>query len=82
MAVVRPWLQCFTAPWRNGHIPYKANEIRAQIEAVYDAGYEEWILWNASNRYDYVKEALLNEYNPKKNTEQDSVQTNKMDSIN
>ena len=25
--------------------------IRAQIQAVYDAGYEEWILWNAANRY-------------------------------
>lgn len=61
IAVVRPWLQCFTAPWRNGHIPYKAEEIRQQIKAVYDAGYEEWILWNAANRYDYVKEALLNE---------------------
>ena len=22
-----------------------------QIQAVYDAGYEEWILWNATNRY-------------------------------
>ena len=27
------------------------EEIRQQIQAVYDAGYEEWILWNASNRY-------------------------------
>ena len=27
------------------------EEIRAQIQAVYDAGYEEWILWNAANRY-------------------------------
>ncbi|MBO5829307.1 MAG: putative glycoside hydrolase [Paludibacteraceae bacterium] len=59
IAVVRPWLQCFTAPWRNGHIKYGSKEIRDQIKAVYDAGYEEWILWNASNRYDYVKEALL-----------------------
>ena len=25
--------------------------LRAQIQAVYDAGYEEWILWNAANRY-------------------------------
>ena len=24
-----------------------------QIQAVYDAGYEEWILWNASNNYHY-----------------------------
>ncbi len=50
-AQVRPWLQDFTATWVKGHIPYGAEEIREQIQAVYDAGYEEWILWNASNRY-------------------------------
>lgn len=50
-AVVRPWLQSFTATWVPGHISYEGEEIREQIKAVYDAGYEEWILWNASNRY-------------------------------
>lgn len=50
-AVVRPWLQSFTASWVPGHISYEGEEIRQQIQAVYDAGYEEWILWNASNRY-------------------------------
>lgn len=50
-ATVRPWLQDFTATWVNGHISYGPEEIRAQIQAVYDAGYEEWILWNAANRY-------------------------------
>ncbi len=50
-AQVRPWLQDFTATWVNGHITYGPEEIRAQIQAVYDAGYEEWILWNAANRY-------------------------------
>ena len=50
-AVVRPWLQSFTAGWVPGHIPYGGEEIRQQIQAVYDAGYEEWILWNASNHY-------------------------------
>ena len=48
---VRPWLQDFTATWVKGHISYGPEEIRAQIQAVYDAGYEEWILWNAANRY-------------------------------
>ena len=46
-AVVRPWLQAFTATWVPGHISYNGT----QIQAVYDAGYEEWILWNATNRY-------------------------------
>ncbi|MBO4462048.1 MAG: putative glycoside hydrolase [Lachnospiraceae bacterium] len=52
-AYVRPWLQAFTAPWVPGHIEYKLAEIKAQIQAVYDAGYDEWILWNAGSFYDY-----------------------------
>ena len=50
-AIVRPWLQAFTAAWVDGHISYGGDQIRQQIQAVYDAGYEEWILWNAANRY-------------------------------
>ncbi len=49
--VVRPWLQAFTATWVSGHISYEAQQIQEQIQAVYDAGYEEWILWNATCRY-------------------------------
>lgn len=56
---VRPWIQDFTATWVKGHISYGAEEIRAQIQAVYDAGYEEWILWNAANRY--TEEGLVKE---------------------
>ena len=52
-AVVRPWLQDFTATYLKHHIKYGNDEIREQIQAVYDAGYEEWILWNASNNYHY-----------------------------
>ena len=50
-ALVRPWLQAFTASWVEGHISYGGKQIKEQIKAVYDAGYEEWILWNASCRY-------------------------------
>ena len=52
-AVVRPWLQDFSAPWVEGHITYGIEEIKAQIQAVYDSGYEEWILWNARNNYTF-----------------------------
>ncbi len=52
-AIVRPWLQAFTAGWVTGHIKYDDAAIRAQINAVTDAGYEEWILWNAANRYHF-----------------------------
>ncbi len=50
-AKVRVWLQGFTASWVPGHISYGREAIRAQIKGAYDAGYEEWILWNASVRY-------------------------------
>ena len=50
-AGVRAWLQGFTATWVAGHITYGGEELRAQIQAVYDAGYTDWIIWNAQNRY-------------------------------
>ena len=49
--MVRPWLQDFTATWVDGHISYGYEEVQSQIQAVYDAGYNEWILWNAKNNY-------------------------------
>ena len=52
-AIVRPWLQGFTASWLKSFKRYGAAEIRQQIQAVYDAGYDEWIIWNASNEYDW-----------------------------
>lgn len=59
--IVRPWLQAFTASylktgtWKH----YTGDDIRAQIQAAYDAGLEEWILWNAGNSY--TAEGLLNQ---------------------
>lgn len=50
-AAVRPWLQDFTASYLADYIPYGDKEIRAQIQAVYDAGYDEWILWSAACKY-------------------------------
>lgn len=60
-AAVRPWLQAFTASYlgEGNYMEYGADAIRQQIEAVYDAGYDEWILWSASAKYDYS--ALLTE---------------------
>ena len=56
-AHVRMWLQSFTASWVNGHISYGPQQIRAQIKGAYDAGYDEWILWNAA--VNYQPEAFL-----------------------
>ncbi len=58
-AKVRPYLQAFTAKYLpNGYyMNYGPQQIKEQIKAVYDAGYEEWILWDPSNRY---QEAYFN----------------------
>jgi hypothetical protein len=45
---VRPWLQAFTL----GPPKYGAPEIEAQKKAVYDSGYESWVLWNPGSSYD------------------------------
>ncbi|MBC8142062.1 MAG: putative glycoside hydrolase [Armatimonadetes bacterium] len=43
---VRPWLQDFSLGVRYGE-----PEVRAQIKATREHGVEEYLLWNASNRY-------------------------------
>jgi hypothetical protein len=40
---IRPWLQDFFG--------YTAPSIKAQIKAAKELGYEEYLLWNAGNRY-------------------------------
>jgi len=60
-ADIRAYLQDFTASWLDTgyYKKYGPEEVRQQIQAVYDAGYEEWILWNAGNKYS--ESALLKE---------------------
>lgn len=53
VAKVRPWLQDFTASWLKSHIPYGGEQVRDQIQAVYDCGYDEWLLWDAACTYDW-----------------------------
>lgn len=55
-AIIRTWIQDFTAPWVKGHIKYGVNEVNAQIKALNDLGIKEYILWNAGNRYSFEKE--------------------------
>jgi len=50
-ATVRPYVQAFTATWIKHHLNYKVPEVKAQIQAIQDAGYDEWILWNAAANY-------------------------------
>ncbi|HEX2723741.1 MAG TPA: putative glycoside hydrolase [Gemmatimonadaceae bacterium] len=51
---VRPWLQAFTL----GPPKYGPAEIEAQKKAVYDAGYESWVLWHPGSSYDIFVPAL------------------------
>lgn len=47
---VRAWLQAFSLPRM---LPkYGPAEIEAQKQAIYDAGYESWILWSPGSRYE------------------------------
>lgn len=45
---VRAWLQAFTL----GKPDYGPEQIRQQKQAVYDAGYQGWVLWNPGSRYE------------------------------
>ncbi|HWT75955.1 MAG TPA: putative glycoside hydrolase [Mobilitalea sp.] len=58
-AIVRPWLQDFTASWIKHYQKYGGKELREQIKADYSVDYEEWLLWNASCRYS--EDGLLKE---------------------
>lgn len=54
-ATIRTWIQDFTAPWVKGHIKYGKKEVQEQIKALNALGLEEYILWNAANRYSFEK---------------------------
>ncbi len=43
---LRPWLQDFDYGG-----DYDVAEVKAQIQATYDAGLQSWMLWSPSNRY-------------------------------
>lgn len=45
-AIIRPWLQDFSL-----RHPYGPREVRAEIQAAYDAGAEEWLLWNPYSNF-------------------------------
>lgn len=51
--IVRPWLQAFTASYlgAGNYMRYGGKEIRSQIQAAYDTGLTEWLLWNPTNKY-------------------------------
>jgi len=56
-AICRPWLQDFTASYlgsKNGedrYLVYDAPVLRIQMEATYESGLTDWLLWNAGGYY-------------------------------
>jgi hypothetical protein len=51
---VRPWLQAFTL----GKPPYGPTEVREEKRAVYDAGFDGWVLWHPGSKYEPFLAAL------------------------
>jgi hypothetical protein len=51
---VRPWLQAFTL----GKPEYGAEQLKAEKQAVYDSGYDNWVMWNPGSIYDVYTPAL------------------------
>lgn len=51
--IIRPWIQDFTASWlgKGNYIKYGKHEVEEQIRALKANGVEEFLLWNAGNRY-------------------------------
>ena len=59
---VRPWLQAFTL----GKPEYGAEQLKAEKQAVYDSGYDSWVMWNPGSRYDVYTPGLEKTIVPRK----------------
>lgn len=51
--ISRPWIQDFTASYLGSgwYMNYGAHEVSEQVRALNEAGVDEFLLWNAGNRY-------------------------------
>lgn len=51
--VSRPWIQDFTASWigEGNWMEYDGAAVQAQIDAIYDQGLNEYLIWNANSEY-------------------------------
>ena len=53
---VRPWIQAFSLPGMEPR--YGPDQIAAQKKAIYDAGFNGWVLWSPGSLYDAFIPAL------------------------
>ena len=51
---IRPWLQAFSL----GKPDYGAEQVQQQKQAVYDAGYDGWVLWHPGSKYEIFLPAI------------------------
>jgi len=51
---IRPWIQAFSL----GEPKYGPDQIEAQKKAVYDGGYDGWVLWHPGSKYEPFLPAL------------------------
>jgi hypothetical protein len=51
---IRPWIQAFSL----GKPEYGAEQVQAQKQAVYDAGYDGWVLWHPGSKYEIFLPAI------------------------
>jgi hypothetical protein len=58
---VRPWVQAFSL----GQPEYDASHVKAQMQAIYDAGYEGWVWWHPGSKYEPFLAALDRTLTPK-----------------
>ena len=60
---VRPWVQAFSL----GQPKYDHTHVKEQIRAIYDAGFDGWILWHPGSNYDIFMPAIQKRLEPHKN---------------
>jgi hypothetical protein len=59
---IRPWIQAYTL----GKPPYGPEQLSAEKRAVYDAGYDGWVMWNAGSNFDDFVPALARTFTSEK----------------
>ncbi len=49
---IMAWLEAQTASWVKPTVEYGPRELRDQIQAAYDSGVEDWVLWNPGSKFE------------------------------
>jgi hypothetical protein len=59
---VRPWIQAFSL----GQPRYDASHVKEQKRAIYDAGFDGWVLWSPGSNYGIFMPAMEKTLEPRK----------------